>query len=254
MLELKHVSAGYGETEILHDLSFRFEDGVNYCLLGPNGCGKTTLLRAMAALIPYKGEIKLAGSEISGMKRREVASHMAVLSQVSQVYFPYTVYDTVMLGRYQHMKSDLFGRPGKEDREMVERCLETVRLSDQRNRPINELSGGQRQRVFLAQVLAQDPEIILLDEPTNHLDIRHQLELIEYLKNWTAEGRHQVIGVLHDINLASRLTDRVIFMKAGRFVKSGSFASVADAALLEEIYETDIVGFMRDSLKNWSGI
>ncbi len=167
---------------MLHGISHTFEArGGDYCLLGPNGCGKTTLARAMAALIDYQGQIELDGRSIRKMKRREIAGRIAVMSQVTQIYFPFTVYETVMLGRYQHMSRRVLGNPAAEDREMVERCLESVRLSDLRDRQIDELSGGQRQRVFLAQTLAQDPEIILLDEPTNHLDVRHQLELIDYL-------------------------------------------------------------------------
>ena len=254
MLKLTDVRAGYGGHEVLHGISHTFETGKNYCLLGPNGCGKTTLARAMAALIDYQGQIELDGRSIRKMKRREIAVRIAVMSQVTQIYFPFTVYETVMLGRYQHMSRRVLGNPAAEDREMVERCLESVRLSDLRDRQIDELSGGQRQRVFLAQTLAQDPEIILLDEPTNHLDVRHQLELIDYLHRWTADGTRSVIGIFHDVNLALRLTDNVLFMKDGRIVRSGAFSDVADAEFLGEIYETDLAGYMRSSLKVWESV
>ena len=253
MLELKNVRAGYGDIEVLHDLSYKFEDGKNYCLLGPNGCGKTTLIRTIAALIDFTGEITMDGEVLRSMKRRDLAGKVAVLSQVSNLYFPYTVYDTVMLGRYQYMKG-IFGSASKEDKEKVEECLETVKMADQRDKRIDELSGGQRQRVFLAQVLAQNPQMILLDEPTNHLDIRHQLELIDYLKKWTADGKHSVIGVLHDINLALRLSDQVLIMKDGEFKATGAFDEVVTSELLGEIYETDIAGFMRDSFEKWREI
>ena len=236
MLELKDVRAGYDGFEVLHGLSYKFEDGKNYCLLGPNGCGKTTLIRTIAALIDFKGEITMDGEVLRSMKRRDLASKVAVLSQVSNLYFPYTVYDTVMLGRYQYMKG-IFGSASKEDKEKVEECLETVKMADQRDKKIDELSGGQRQRVFLAQVLAQNPQMILLDEPTNHLDVRHQLELIDYLKKWTADGKHSVIGVLHDINLALRLSDQVLIMKDGEFKATGSFDEVVTSELLRRIYE-----------------
>lgn len=253
MLKLKDVKAGYGEYEVLHGINYEFQDGKNYCVLGPNGCGKTTLIRAIASLIDFKGDITMDGIALRDMKRRELAGKVAVLSQVSQVYFPYTVYDTVMLGRYHHIKG-IFGGKSSEDKEMVERCLDKVHLLDERNKRIDELSGGQRQRVFLAQVLAQNPEMILLDEPTNHLDIRHQLELIDYLGEWTRDGEHSVIGVLHDINLALKLSDQVIIMKDGEFKACGTFDEVADANLLSEIYETDIAGFMRDSFEKWRKI
>ena len=253
MLELKNVRAGYGDIEVLHGLSYKFEDGKNYCLLGPNGCGKTTLIRTIASLIDFTGEIKMNGESLRDLKRRELASRVAVLSQVTNLYFPYTVYDTVMLGRYQYMKG-LFGSTTKEDKEKVEECLETVKMADQRDKRIDELSGGQRQRVFLAQVLAQNPKMILLDEPTNHLDIRHQLELIDYLKRWTSDGEHSVIGVLHDINLALRLSDQVLIMKDGEFKATGTFDEAVSSELLSEIYETDIAEFMRESFEKWREI
>ncbi len=254
MLKLKDVRAGYNGSEVLHGVTFDFESGKNYCILGPNGCGKTTLVRAIAALIESTGEIELDGRSIRKMKRKEIASKIAVMSQVTTVYFPFSVYDTVMLGRYQHMSGRVFGHPSKEDKEMVEECLRSVRLDKLRDRRIDELSGGQRQRVFLAQALAQNPEIILLDEPTNHLDIRHQVELIDYLHRWSADGKHSVIGVLHDINLALRLTENTVFMKDGNIVGSGAFDRVADGKFLKEVYEVDIADYMRDSFEKWRNV
>ncbi|MBQ9951946.1 MAG: ABC transporter ATP-binding protein [Clostridia bacterium] len=254
MLKLKDVRAGYNGSEVLHGVTFDFESGKNYCILGPNGCGKTTLVRAIAALIESTGEIELDGRSIRKMKRKEIASKIAVMSQVTTVYFPFSVYDTVMLGRYQHMSGSVFGHPSREDKEMVEECLRSVRLDKLRDRRIDELSGGQRQRVFLAQALAQNPEIILLDEPTNHLDIRHQVELIDYLHRWSADGKHSVIGVLHDINLALRLTENTVFMKDGNIVGSGAFDRVADGKFLREVYEVDIADYMRDSFEKWRNV
>ena len=254
MLELKNVYAGYGGPDVLKDISHAFPTGGSWCVLGPNGCGKTTLLRVMAGLIPHRGQVLLDGEEITGMKRKALAGRVAVMSQVNAVYFPYTVYDTVMLGRYQHMRGSLFGGPAASDREAVERCLESTGLSDLRRRQLDELSGGQRQRVFLAQALAQDPETILLDEPTNHLDVKHQVELIDYLHRWCSDGRRTVIGVLHDMNLALRLSRRALFMKDGRIVRSGDFADIADRAFLRDLYGVDLSGFMLESLTLWQGL
>ena len=254
MLELHDVCAGYGDGDVLHEISCAFPDGGSWCVLGPNGCGKTTLLRVMAGLIPHRGQVLLDGEEISGMKRRQLAARVAVMSQVNTVYFPYTVYDTVMLGRYQHMRRGLFGGPEKADREAVDRCLASTGLTDLRDRPLNALSGGQLQRVFLAHTLAQDPDVILLDEPTNHLDVKHQVELVDYLHRWCADGKHTVVGVLHDVNLALRLSRSVLFMREGRIVRAGDFHDIADAAFLRELFGMDLAGFMRQSLQTWQTV
>ncbi len=251
MLEVRDVCAGYNDTEIVHNISFQLNRGENMCILGANGCGKTTFLRAVGNLIPFTGSIRLDGVELRSMKRRRIAEKIALFSQLSGTYFAYTVYDTVMMGRYQHIRRTFSDRPGKADREAVEQCLETVGLADLSDRKINELSGGQLQRVFLAKVLAQDPQIILLDEPTNHLDIKQQTELIEHLKKWSDSGDHTVIGVFHDINLALQFSDKVLFMKDGYQKAFGSMNEIASRKLLEDVYEMDIAGYMDREFENW---
>lgn len=251
MLKLSHVSAGYDGKNVLQDISFELPRGKSLSILGPNGCGKSTLLRAIAALIQSDGDITLDGQNIHAMKRRDIAPKIAVMSQITSIYFPYTVYETVMLGRYQHMKSSFFGMPTKKDRNVVEQCLKTTDIYDIRDKMIDSLSGGQLQRVFLAQTLAQEPELILLDEPTNHLDIRHQLELLSYLNQWSKNENHAVIGVFHDINLALKLSDSMMFLKDGMIQGMGNAKDLINARFLDHIYGMDILGYMVDSFEQW---
>jgi len=252
LLRVFHVSAHYGSHQVLHDVSFELPMGEALCVLGPNGCGKTTLLRAIAALIPFQGEITLNGVPIRSMTRLRIASHIAMMCQAPKVYFAYSVYDTVMLGRYRHLRQSLLGRPSAKDRECVERCLEATGISALRNKRIDQLSGGQLQRVFLAQTLAQDPDVILLDEPMNHLDMKHQVELVDYLKAWAKSQGRAIIGVFHDINLALRLSDSVLFLKDGRVAARGRFHAIATPAFLKEIYGLDVVAYMLESFGKWA--
>ena len=252
LLSISHVSASYGDCQVLHDISFDLPMGRSLCILGPNGCGKTTLLRAIASLIPFKGSITLGGVPLSSMKRLEIASRVAVMSQITKIYFSYSVYETVMLGRYQHIRRSLFGRPAAEDREYVEHCLKTTGLSDIRDKQIDELSGGQLQRVFLARTLAQEPQIILLDEPTNHLDLKHQVELVNYLKEWAKSDSHAIIGVFHDINLALRLSENMLFIKDGKIAGRGLFHEIVNDRFLQDVYGIDVVGYMNESFEKWA--
>ena len=250
-LTLKNVSAGYGGGDIVKDISFELPDGESLSIVGPNGCGKTTLLRAAAGLLPYKGSVLLGGRELRSLKRREAARAIALLSQISQVYFPYSVAAAVMMGRYAHIKDRLTGTPSRADRECVGRCLEATGLTEVADSDITALSGGQLQRVFLARTLAQEPEIILLDEPTNHLDLKYQAELIEYLKKWAGQGGRSVVGVFHDINLALRLGGRLMVMEGGGIRALGEAEEIIAGGALDEVYGLDVAAYMRESLDRW---
>jgi iron complex transport system ATP-binding protein len=172
MLTLKNVSAGYNGYDVISNINLSVGESENLCILGPNGCGKTTLIKTIAGIIPHKGIIKIDNLDLSSMKRTDVAKKIAVMSQISTIYFSYTVYETVLLGRYLHMKGRAFKEPSDKDKEYADKCLKAVDLLSLKNKQISTLSGGQLQRVYLARTLAQEPSIILLDEPTNHLDLK----------------------------------------------------------------------------------
>ena len=254
MLTLIDVSAGYNGTDVVKNISMTVKSNENLSIIGPNGCGKTTLLKAVANLLPYTGIIEIDGKPAHEMRHREISLKIAMLSQISGVYFAYSVYDTVMMGRYLHVKDKILGLPSEKDGQLVMQCLEAVNLADEKDRLITTLSGGQLQRVFLARALVQEPEIILLDEPTNHLDLKYQIELVEYLKNWASEGNRVVIGVMHDINLAMKLSDNIMVMKDGHIRAKGKSEQVITGSLLEEVYEIDVAGYMREALRRWNPI
>ena len=250
MLEIKEVRCGYDNKEIVKGVSFNVERGNNLCIVGPNGCGKSTLLKSIANLLEYKGNITLDSKEISKLNRKDLAKSVALMTQASNIYFPYTVYETVALGRYAHLKG-VFSRINKEDDEIILKSITNVGLMDIKDKLISELSGGQLQRVYLARAFAQDPDVILLDEPTNHLDLKCQIEILEYLNKWTKENNKIVVAVLHDLNLVQTFGEKVVMMNNGKIISSGTPKEVLSGEKLKEVYEVDVKGFMIDALEKW---
>lgn len=251
MLDLQNVTAGYNGIDIINNISLSVKEGENLCIIGPNGCGKTTLIKAISGIIPHKGIVKIDGTDIDSMKREHVAKKIAVMSQISTIYFSYTIYETVLLGRYLHMKNRTFKEPSTKDREYTDKCLKAVGLLNIKHKQISTLSGGQLQRVYLARTLAQEPSIILLDEPTNHLDLKHQTELIDFLKDWSKNEGHSVIGVLHDLNLAIKLSDNILILDNGKMAAYGKTKEVISSKLLNEVYGMNVTEYMVDSLRQW---
>jgi len=250
MLELRDLYCGYGAGDVLRGISLKAERGEFLCLAGPNGCGKSTLLKAIARLLPFRGSITVDGRETSALSHRELSLHIALLGQMSPLYFPYTVYDTVAMGRYAHRKNWFGGYDGA-DRAAIEEALAALGLDPLREKPINELSGGQLQRVFLARTLAQNPRIILLDEPTNHLDLKHQIALLDHLAAWVRAGERTIIAVFHDLNLALRYSNKAALMAEGKISAHGLTAEVFANPALAEVFGMDVGRFMRESLEKW---
>jgi iron complex transport system ATP-binding protein len=257
MLEIQDLYCGYGAGDVLRGIGLTVERGGFLCLAGPNGCGKSTLLKAIARLLPFRGKVNIEGRDSAGLSRRELALKLALLGQVSPLYFPYTVADTVAMGRYARSPT-LFGGLTREDKNAIGDVFDTLELNDLKEKSINELSGGQLQRVFLARTLVQDPALILLDEPTNHLDLKHQTELLDYLAAWVQgpeptgpASRRTIIAVLHDLNLARRYSTTAALMADGRIAEQGPTEQVFSGGRLKEVYGMDIQQFMKESFEKW---
>lgn len=251
MIEVKNIYCGYDNNDIIKNLSFKVNNGENLCIVGPNGCGKSTLLKSIANIIEYKGSIKIDNKEVSSFSRIDLAKKVALMSQMSEIYFPYTVYDTVSLGRYAYSKG-VFSKLSMKDRGIIVNSMKKVGVYELKDKLITELSGGQLQRVFLAKIFAQDPDIILLDEPTNHLDFKHQIELLENLTEWVKANNKIVIGVLHDFNLVQYFADKVLMIDSGKLISYGTPEEVLKGEILNDIYGMDIKEFMVNILQKWA--
>lgn len=254
MLKVSGLYAGYNGQYVVKNISFTIEQGSNLVILGPNGCGKTTLLRAIAGLIPAKGQVAADELNIFSAKRHQVAKKIALMSQMPFITFGYTVRQAVEMGRYVHRKVSAFNLDLTKDNEIVDQCLVATGLTDICGKSITQLSGGQLQRVFLARTLCQQPDIILLDEPTNHMDIKHQCELLEYLKQWSAQKNHTVIGVMHDLTMAMQLADNAILMQNGSPFAQGNINQVLTAENLNTVFEMNLAQYMTKALQRWEMI
>lgn len=259
-LQVEHLFCGYGKSMVAQDVSFFCDIGSCLAILGPNGCGKTTVLRAVAGLLPYSGRILLNGRDVRTLSRRQLSGQVALLSQVNtQISFSYTVYETVAMGRYLQRRQKKSGgflwlpTPGekKEEERSVMEALQSVGLAALRDRDITRLSGGQLQRVFLARAFVQNPVALLLDEPANHLDLRHQLDLMELIRTWLSEGNRLAMGVFHDLDMSLAVADQTVFLRDGQVLSFGSTKSVFCSGALEEGFQVDVRKHMTDSLRRW---
>ena len=245
------------KTAVLQDLSFQVQEGRSLAILGSNGSGKTTLLKTLCGILPYSGTLTLGGEEIKHLSRKKISSRIAMLGQLSSVYFSYTVYETVLLGRYIHT-NHILGLPTPTDHKVVNEVLETTGLTDLAEKQISELSGGQLQRVYLARTLAQQTPILLLDEPTNHLDLKVQAELLSYLSEWKkgstalADGSihpHTLIGVFHDLAMALRIADDLLCLKNGKILAYGTKKDILNSSLLQNVFDFDVVSYLENQSK-----
>ncbi|CAM4169858.1 ABC transporter ATP-binding protein [Lederbergia lenta] len=241
MLDVKGVSGGYPGNSVLNDVSFSVKGGELFGILGPNGSGKTTLLKMISGLLaPHDGEVLIKNRALSTFSAKELAKKVAVLPQVSSEVFAYTVKETVSLGRYAH-QSGWFHSRHHDDEVLIEEAMETTGVAKFQHKLLHELSGGERQRVFLAQALAQQPEILLLDEPTNHLDLAYQKDLLDQLKNWTRERGIAVVSIFHDLNLAGLYCDRLLLLNEGEVELLGKPPFVLQESSIRQVYQTKVV-------------
>jgi ABC-type cobalamin/Fe3+-siderophores transport system ATPase subunit len=234
-LATEDLRAGYGGRGVLDGLDVRIPDGELTVIVGPNACGKSTLLRALARLLPATGgRVLLDGGDITRLSTKEVARRMGLLPQSPLAPEGITVADLVGRGRYPHQS--VLSSWSAEDERAVAEAMSATNVTDLAERNVDELSGGQRQRAWIAMALAQETPILLLDEPTTFLDIGHQIEVLELVTRLHQEGR-TVVVVLHDINQAARYASHLIAMKDGRIVAEGAPRDIVDARLLTELFD-----------------
>lgn len=243
----KNLRVSYGKTEILHGIDLKIGSGEKVFIGGSNGSGKTTLLRALAGIIPHEGEVLIDGREVSSMKRKDVARLIALMPQTTDIYFPYTVNETVLLGTYASAGNSLFG-VSAADTAYAGKCMDECGITDLKDRHLDELSGGQLQRVLLARTFAQRSPFLFLDEPGNNLDIKYKAELCDRLNLWAGSGTdgidNTLVGVFHDLGQARRCCSRAVFLKEGRIVFDGDIIDGTTPEMLLKVYDFDVASYI----------
>ncbi|MDA3146970.1 ABC transporter ATP-binding protein [Leucobacter sp. UCMA 4100] len=233
-LTTEHVSGGYERTVVLHDVTVRVPTGSFTAIIGPNACGKSTLLRMLSRLLkPSEGKVLLDGADIRRTSVKQFARQLGLLPQTPIAPEGITVSELIARGRHPHQ--GVLAQWSRDDEATVERAMQDTGVTELAERHIDELSGGQRQRVWIAMSLAQETPILLLDEPTTYLDIAHQLEVLELVVRLRDAGR-TVVAVLHDLNQAARYADHLIAMRDGEVVAQGSPRELMTEATVERVF------------------
>ena len=250
MLKAERVTVCCDGQVIVDDLSFALEAGQWLMLVGPNGAGKSTLIRAVAQGVPYTGDITLDGKSVRACKPAQLARRIGVLSQQHSVGYAYSVEEVVSLGRYAHAAGFLSGGDA-EGKARVEEALEMTGLAHLRRTSVLTLSGGELQRTFLAQVFAQNPQILILDEPANHLDLVYQKHIFSLIGEWLKTPGRAVMSVVHDLSLARRYGTQAVLMDHGQSVAQGTIPETLTGENLQAVYGMDVFGWMREMYAQW---
>jgi len=240
-IECRGLEAGYGRKTVLRGVSFHAYQSQCTGIVGPNGCGKTTLMRVLARFLrPSAGGVFFGDRPVSSYSSMEFARSVAYLPSRIEIAYPYTVGEFLAMGRYPFV--GLFGAGNSvADVSVVRNVAEQFALSAYLDAKLSELSEGERQRVFLAQCVIQNPAILLLDEPTSHLDIGRQYRILDLLKHFQSSGGCSVVVILHDLNLASLYCERIVMMRRGAVVSSGTPGELLTFENIESVYESPVL-------------
>lgn len=238
MLSTEQLGIAYGELDIVKGLNLEIPEGKVTTIIGPNGCGKSTILKTMSRILDAKtGAVYLDGKAIHKTPTKEIAKKMAILPQTPTAPSGLTVSELVSYGRFPHQSG--FGRLTDEDREIVKWAIEVTGMEQFYNRPIEALSGGQRQRVWIAMALAQETDLLLLDEPTTYLDLAHQLEVLQLLEKLNKQQKRTIVMVIHDLNHAARFAHHMVAINKGSIIKEGTPKEVMTSTVLKDVFNID---------------
>lgn len=239
MLRIQDLQASFGNQSVLQGIELRLKRGEVLGLIGPNGSGKTSLLRCISGVHPsWKGELSLNDKDVQTFSGRERAQQFAVVPQNAHLPPAFTVWESVSIGRTPHL--DWLGRLGEKDKARIDWALNVTELDALKERRVSELSGGEQQRTLLARALAQEAAVLLLDEPTAHLDLHHQVAFLSLIKRLVSVDKLAVLIALHDLNLASIYADRLILLASGRIRASGAPHEVLTTENLQSVYRAPL--------------
>lgn len=254
LIDIQGVSLQYDSLPVIKRVSLQIEQGEFFVIIGPNGAGKTSLLKALSGLHPLvEGSIQIRQRSIGDYSRKELARTLALVPQQINADFPFTVAETVLMGRYPHL--GLLAVEGKKDLQLAEQAMEFTEINHLAGRRLGQLSGGERQRVIIARAICQQSKILLLDEPTASLDPAHQLRIMDLMERLRHREQITIVMVSHDLNLASSYADRLLLLKDGEVEKIGTPWQVLTREQLSQSYgctllvdENPLLGTPRVSL------
>jgi len=237
-LEIKGVSFGYGSMPALEDVTMSLGDGEIVSLVGPNGSGKTTLLKCINMILKFqKGTVLVEENDISKLKLKELAKLLSYVPQSAGRSFPSTVFEIVLIGRKPYVDWSVSSR----DKKIVSNILSLMGLKEMALRQSNELSGGEYQKVLIARALAQEPQVLLLDEPTSNLDLKHQLDVLNLITSIVKKKNIAAVMAMHDLNLASRFSNKMIFLNGGKIYDAGKPEKVLTERNIRKVYGVEAI-------------
>lgn len=230
-LKVEGLEFAYDSAPVLKEVNLEVKKGEILGLVGPNASGKTTLIKCLNRILePQTGSVFLKGKDLAELEKREIARKIGYVPQMKSESLPTTVFDTILMGRRPHCN----WKPSSKDLKKVSEILNKLDLEDIAMKTLGEISGGQKQKVLIARALAQEPEILLLDEPKSNLDLKHQLEVMDLIKYQTKKGI-SVVMALHDLNLASRYSDKLVMLKEGKIFAEGN-QEILNPKNIESVY------------------
>ncbi len=239
-VRIDNISHAYRDRPVLDHLSVDIRDGEFFIIIGPNGSGKTTLLKTICGIETLRGgDVRIFDRRIKNYTRTELAKVLSFVPQTMPENFPFTVLQTVMMGRYPHLGT--LGIETKRDLDIARRSVEFCGIDSLAGRKMNELSGGERQQAFIARALCQEPKLLILDEPTASLDLSHQVRIMDLMEQLKREKGLTIVMVSHDVNLAAMYADRLLLMKSGKAAGVGTPGEVLTFKTLEDVYGCTIL-------------
>lgn len=250
MIEVSSLSVTLGGKQIVQDVSFTADNGQWLMVAGPNGAGKTSIVNAISQSIPYTGSVAVDGVSLRGMKSRTLARKIGVLAQNRPLSYAFTAEEIVRLGCYSH-RSSFFSSPEADSEALFQAAVRSTGIEEFLSRPVTTLSGGEVQRVFLAQLFAQDPQILILDEPANHLDLPFQKQIFDLTDAWRRQGNKTVISVVHDLSMAKLYGTHTLLLSHGRTAAFGTAEEVLTEENLSEVYGINVSKWMKKLYELW---